>query len=73
MTRRSLTLRAACTIALASALASACPDNFHNPRSEAVCAVQDCATGKILDDGCSDDGHCKQCINDCGGKMAPRK
>jgi hypothetical protein len=69
MTRRS----AASIIALGSALASACPDNFHNPRTEPVCALQDCASGKILDDGCAENGKCKPCINDCGGKVAPRK
>ena len=44
------------------------------PRSDRavpVCAVQDCATGKILDDGCAADGKCKSCINDCGQRVAP--
>lgn len=40
-------------------------------RSNPVCAVQDCATGEILDDGCSHDGRCKSCINDCGQRVAP--
>jgi hypothetical protein len=40
-------------------------------RSNPVCAVQNCATGEILDDGCSHDGRCKSCINDCGQRVAP--
>jgi hypothetical protein len=34
--------------------------------------VQDCKTGEIIDDGCAADGKCKSCINDCGGRVAPR-
>jgi hypothetical protein len=37
-----------------------------------VCAVQDCKSGEIIDDGCADNGKCSPCINDCGGKVAPR-
>jgi hypothetical protein len=52
---------------------SACPGNFVNPdRPTPVCAVRDCASGKIIDDGCSADGQCLKCSNDCGGKVAPR-
>jgi len=40
-------------------------------RAVPVCAVQDCATGEILDDGCAKDGKCKSCINDCGQRVAP--
>jgi hypothetical protein len=40
-------------------------------RSNPVCAVQDCVTGEILDDGCAHDGRCKSCINDCGQRVAP--
>jgi hypothetical protein len=52
---------------------SACPGNFVNPnRSSPVCAVRDCETGEIIDDGCDANGKCKACSNDCGGKVAPR-
>jgi hypothetical protein len=32
-------------------------------RKEPVCATQDCATGKVLDDGCDEKGRCVSCIN----------
>jgi hypothetical protein len=67
--RRALHVSAA---ALISSL-TACPGNFVNPgRAVPTCAVRDCKTGKIIDDGCSADGKCKKCSNDCGGKVAPR-
>jgi hypothetical protein len=34
-------------------------------RTAPVCAVQDCATGARVDDGCSDDGRCLSCVNMC--------
>ncbi|HEY0715124.1 MAG TPA: hypothetical protein VGF45_20760 [Polyangia bacterium] len=34
-------------------------------RTTPVCAVQDCKTGAILDNGCSDDGKCVACVNAC--------
>ena len=52
-------------------LTAACDGPKHN-RSVPVCAVLDCATGKILDDGCATDGKCKACANDCGQRVAPR-
>jgi hypothetical protein len=33
-----------------------------------VCAVQDCATGKITDNGCTPSGECASCINYCPPK-----
>jgi len=29
------------------------------------CATQDCATGKIIDNGCTPDGRCASCVNFC--------
>ena len=52
-------------------LAAPCVEPRSN-RPVPVCAVQDCKSGEILDDGCAADGKCKSCINDCGGLMAPR-
>jgi hypothetical protein len=34
-------------------------------RGVPICATQDCATGRILDDGCTDDGRCASCVNAC--------
>lgn len=51
----------------------ACPGNFVKAnRPTPVCAVRDCSSGLIIDDGCSADGKCLSCANDCGGKVAPR-
>lgn len=48
-----------------TATATAKPTATATPR----CAVQDCATKKILDDGCVDDGKggklCASCVNPC--------
>ena len=52
-------------------LTTACPGEW-NSRTTPICAEQDCKTGEILDDGCAADGKCKSCINDCGGRVAPR-
>jgi hypothetical protein len=49
-----------------------CPEPARPPRAQPVCAVQDCKTGEIIDTGCADDGKCISCINDCGGRVAPR-
>jgi hypothetical protein len=51
----------------------ACPrkTTAQRGRSVPVCATQDCATGRILDDGCTDDGQgcrakeCVACVNAC--------
>jgi hypothetical protein len=43
----------------------ACSGGAQRGRSTPVCAVQDCASGKTIDDGCSDDGRCLSCINPC--------
>lgn len=55
---------------VAAALGSlllACPRKTspHRGRSVPVCATQDCATGRIVDDGCADDGRCASCVNAC--------
>jgi ferredoxin len=34
-------------------------------RSVPVCATQDCATGRIVDDGCTEDRRCASCVNAC--------
>jgi len=34
-------------------------------RATPVCATQDCATKKIIDDGCAADGRCASCLNPC--------
>jgi hypothetical protein len=60
----------ACSLLLFGA---GCPGNFVNPdRPTPVCAKRNCETGEIIDDGCSADGKCLSCSNDCGGKVAPR-
>ena len=61
----------AAALGVSVALDPGCPDKSN--RSEPVCARQDCATGKILDDGCAADGRCKSCINDCGMRVAPHR
>lgn len=43
----------------------ACSGNAQRRRSTPICAVQDCATGQVIDDGCSADGRCLSCINPC--------
>jgi hypothetical protein len=40
-------------------------------RANPTCAVQDCATGKTIDDGCSEDGRCLACINQCPQSSVP--
>lgn len=42
-----------------------CPPKVQK-RSDPVCAVRDCATGKIIDDGCTEDGRCASCVSPCG-------
>lgn len=34
-------------------------------RKEPIWAVQECATGEILDDGCDETGRCVACVNSC--------
>jgi hypothetical protein len=60
------------TFLVAAALGSlllACPRKAppQRARSVPVCATQDCATGRIVDDGCTDDGRCASCVNACPG------
>jgi hypothetical protein len=47
-----------------------CPSKMHK-RSDPVCALRDCASGKIIDDGCSDDGRCASCVSPCGTGITP--
>lgn len=69
--RRVMTRSAALCCALT--FLCGCPGNFvKSDRATPVCAIRDCKTGLIIDDGCSYDGKCKSCSNDCGGKVAPR-
>jgi hypothetical protein len=58
---------ASAALAATLALATGCQTTRGAPRgrTEPVCAVQDCATGRILDDGCADDGRCASCVNAC--------
>jgi hypothetical protein len=53
--------------AVLGSLLLACPRRTpaQRGRSVPVCATQDCATGRILDDGCTDDGRCASCVNAC--------
>jgi hypothetical protein len=52
---------------------AACPGNFvKSDRATPLCATRNCDTGEVIDDGCSADGKCLSCSNDCGGKVAPR-
>jgi hypothetical protein len=63
-------VRIGVTVAFVAGLG--CPGgNKH--RNLPVCAIQDCETGEIVDDGCAEDGSCRRCINDCGGRVAPRR
>jgi hypothetical protein len=41
------------------------PTAKRSTRTTPVCATQDCATKKILDDGCAADGKCASCVNAC--------
>jgi hypothetical protein len=66
---RALRFAASC---VAAAAIAGCPEPARPPRAQPVCAVQDCKSGEIIDDGCADNGKCSPCINDCGGKVAPR-
>jgi len=34
-------------------------------RKEPICAVRDCTTGRIVDDGCDEGGRCASCVNAC--------
>lgn len=36
-----------------------------SPRSTPSCAIQDCASHLIIDDGCTSDGRCLSCVNPC--------
>ena len=60
-------------LAAALVLATACETSRGAPRgrTEPVCAVQDCATGRIVDDGCADDGRCASCVNPCAPAPSP--
>lgn len=40
-------------------------------RKEPICAVQDCATGEVIDDGCDATGRCASCINSCVSGTPP--
>jgi hypothetical protein len=57
--------------------ASACRSEEQGHRRETpVCAIQDCATGRIVDDGCVGGGlgsrRCLACVNACEADTAPR-
>ncbi|HEY8040200.1 MAG TPA: hypothetical protein VIF15_10430 [Polyangiaceae bacterium] len=60
-----------CSAAVAACLLLFCIGTVacHGPakrgRSVPICAVQDCATHKMVDDGCADDGRCASCVNTC--------
>jgi hypothetical protein len=45
----------------------------HPERKEPACAVQDCKTHKIIDDGCTDDGRCSSCVNVCEPPPTPKQ
>jgi hypothetical protein len=32
-------------------------------------ATQDCATGRVIDDGCAADGRCASCVNACSAPI----
>jgi len=73
-------LRACIRMALLAAigLAPACEKSSKDEllekrkgRKEPVCAVQDCATGEIIDDGCDQTGRCLSCVNSCAPPVAP--
>jgi len=49
-------------------LLTACPPAPTSPAMrprDPTCAVRDCATGKIIDNGCTADGRCETCVNFC--------
>lgn len=45
------------------------PANARSKRTQPVCATQDCATGKVIDDGCAADGRCASCVNACAAPI----
>jgi len=59
----------ACLLAAAAPIAcsrgTAAATTLHPDRKTPICAVQDCATGKVVDNGCTDDGRCASCMNAC--------
>ena len=65
------TLRLFVLVLLAAAGCRACAGGPAQRRETPTCALQDCATGKIIDNGCSSDGHCLSCINACPGDAVP--
>src|SRR5258708_2800127 len=55
-------------VGLTAVALSSCRDRNQpapHARNTPTCAVQDCVTGRILDDGCSSDGRCVSCVNEC--------
>jgi hypothetical protein len=64
-----------CVLFIAAfALAPACGKKVEERskgRKEPVCAVQDCVTNKILDNGCDDTGRCASCVNSCASSDRP--
>jgi hypothetical protein len=52
-------------LGLAIALAGGACQRRAPRRSTPVCAVQDCRTHRIIDDGCASDGRCASCVNAC--------
>jgi hypothetical protein len=68
------TLRCA-TIISALAIVLACNDKGaieqRKGRKKPTCAVQDCASGKIVDDGCDESGRCASCVNSCTSGVPP--
>jgi hypothetical protein len=48
-----------------------CTANRASGRASPVCAVQDCATGNIIDDGCAADGRCLSCVTPCPNTPVP--
>lgn len=64
---------AAVLIALVLLATDGCRTHSSRGRPQPVCATQDCATGKMLDDGCSDDGRCMSCVNACPPAAVPSR
>ena len=40
-------------------------------RTTPVCARLDCATGNVVDDGCTGDGRCTSCVTTCEPALTP--
>jgi hypothetical protein len=55
----------------ANAGCRSCASHNRPGRATPICAVQDCTSGRVVDDGCADDGRCLSCVNPCSSSTPP--